>query len=80
LNRTFAFAKVYGRDKAIPEAEKLNLTNSNYFHELLGYLYADTDFDKAIYHYEQAMGLTKSKIERQTLTKAIERLKEQNSR
>ncbi len=80
LNRTFAFAKVYGHDKAIPEAEKLNLTNSNYFHELLGYLYADTDFDKAIYHYEQAMGLTKSKIERQTLTKEIERLKEQNSR
>jgi len=74
LNRTFAFAKVYGHDKAIPEAEKLKLTESNYYHELLGYLYADTDFDKAIYHYGQAIGLTKSKTEKQTLTKEIQRL------
>lgn len=76
LNRIFAFAKVYGYDKAITEAEKLKLTNCNYHHELLGYLYADTDFDKAIYHYEQAIGLTKSKMEKQTLTKEIERLRE----
>lgn len=80
LNRTFAFAKVYGHDKAITEAEKLQLTDNNYYHELLGYLYADTDFDKAIYHYEQAIGLTKSKTEKQTLTKEIQRLTEQNSR
>ncbi len=74
LNRTFAFAKVYGHDKAISEAEKLKLTDSNYYHELLGYLYADTDFDKAICHYEQAIGLTKSSTGKQTLAKEIERL------
>ncbi|MFT3947621.1 MAG: sigma factor [Agriterribacter sp.] len=74
LNRTFAFAKVYGNKKAIPEAEKLNLVESNYYHELLGYLYADTDIDKAIYYYEQAIKLTKSKAEKQTLAKEIERL------
>src|SRR5690606_35027452 len=43
LNRTFAYARVYGNKKAIPEAEKLNLAGSNYYHELLGYLYSDTD-------------------------------------
>lgn len=80
LNRTFAFAKVYGHKKAIDEVENLNLTNSNYYHELLGYLYADTNTDKAISHYEQAIKLIKSKIEKQTLTKEIQRLTEQNSR
>lgn len=80
LNRTFAFAKVYGHERAIPEAEKLNLADSNYYHELVGYLYADTDIYKTIYHYEQAFKLTKSKTEKQTLAKEIERLKNQNSR
>ncbi|SFX65253.1 RNA polymerase sigma-70 factor, ECF subfamily [Cytophaga hutchinsonii ATCC 33406] len=80
LNRTFAFAKVYGHNQAVSEAEKLKLTGNNYYHELLGYLYADTDIDKAISHYEQAIGLIKSKTEKQTLTKEIERLKEKNSR
>src|SRR5690606_4566360 len=76
LNRTFAFARVYGNKKAIPEAEKLNLAGSNYYHELLGYLYSDTDTTKAIEHYEQAIKLTKSKTEKQTLKKEIEQLRE----
>lgn len=81
LNRIFAFAKVYGRNKAIPEAEKLQLTKSSYYHELLGYLYAETDIGKAIFHYKQAIGLTKSQTEKQTLIKEIERLNEKkNSR
>lgn len=79
LNRTFAFAKVYGHDKAITEAEKLQLAGNNYYHELLGYLYDDIDIDTAISHYEQAVQLTKSKIEKQTLTKEIERLTEKKN-
>lgn len=79
MNRTFAFAQVHGCEKAIPEAEKLNLTESNYYHELLGYLYADNDIDKAIDHYEQAITLTKSKTEKQTLTREIERLNKKKS-
>lgn len=75
LNRTFAFAKVYGNKKAIIEAEKLNLTGSDYYHELLGYLYSETNIAKAIEHYEQAIRRTKSKTEKQTLTKEIERLR-----
>ncbi len=76
LNRTFAFAKVYGNKQAISEAEKLNLTESNYYHELLGYLYTEINIDKAINYYERAIGLTKSRAEKQTLAKEIERLKE----
>ncbi|SJN41183.1 RNA polymerase sigma-70 factor, ECF subfamily [Sphingobacterium sp. JB170] len=74
LNRTFAFAKVYGNQTAILEAEKLNLFESNYYHELLGYLYADTNIAKAIGHYKQAIKMTKSKTEKQTLENAVRRL------
>ena len=36
LNRTFAHGKVYGKEKAIVEAEKLGLEDNHYYHELLG--------------------------------------------
>jgi RNA polymerase sigma-70 factor (ECF subfamily) len=81
LNRAFAYARVYGDEKAIPEVEKLNLTNNNHYYSLLGYLYTNIDIDKSIGHYQQAIALTKSKIEKQTLTKEVERLIEKkNSR
>ncbi|WP_335966816.1 DUF6596 domain-containing protein [Galbibacter sp. PAP.153] len=75
LNRTFAFAKIYGHEKAITEAKSLSLIHSNYYHELLGFLYAEKNVDKAIFHYNRAIDLTKSKVEKQTLTKEIKRLK-----
>jgi RNA polymerase sigma-70 factor (ECF subfamily) len=74
LNRTFAFAKVYGNEKAIREAEKLNLTNNNHYYSLLGYLYTTIDVNRSINHYQHAITMTKSKTEIQTLTKEIERL------
>jgi RNA polymerase sigma factor (sigma-70 family) len=74
LNRTFAFAKVYGNERAIKEAEKLNLEKMNYYHSLLGYLYAGTDAGKAVDHYNKAISLTKSASEKETLGKKIERL------
>ena len=76
LNRAFAFAKVYGNEKGIQEAEKLNLTTNNHYYSLLGYLYADTNTDQSINHYQKAITLTKSKAEIQTLTKEIKRLTE----
>ncbi|MCJ8290411.1 MAG: RNA polymerase subunit sigma [Crocinitomicaceae bacterium] len=79
LNRTFAFAKVYGNKKAIAEAEKLSLSESNYYYELLGYLYTEIDSKRAINYYTKAIGLTKSKTEKQALVKEIERLKEQTA-
>ncbi|HZX57813.1 MAG TPA: sigma-70 family RNA polymerase sigma factor [Mucilaginibacter sp.] len=74
LNRTFAFAKVYGHENAIPEVEKLNLNNKNYYHSMLGYLYADIDIEGAINHYNKAIALTKSETEKRTLRKEIKRL------
>lgn len=75
LNRAFAYAQVYGHDKAIVEVRKIDLKENNYYHSLLGYLYTATDPRQAIFHYRQSIQLTTSKTEKQTLTKAIERLK-----
>ena len=74
LNRTFAYGKVYGKEKAIVEAEKLGLQNNRYYHELLGYLYTDINNQKAIAHYQKAIALSKSANERATLQKQIEQL------
>jgi len=74
LNRTFAFAKVYGYDKGIIAAEKLQLEDNSYYHSLLGYLYAGRDVDKAVAHYNTAIKLTKSAAERRTLLKEVGRL------
>lgn len=75
LNRTFAFAKFYGKDKAILEAKKLGLTENSQYHALLGYLHSESNIDKSIAYYQQAITLTKSLIEKQTLQKEIELLK-----
>ncbi|WP_262697201.1 RNA polymerase sigma factor [Chitinophaga lutea] len=74
LNRTFAFAKVYGNGPAIAEAEKLQLEGTGDYHALLGYLYADTDVAKAVAHYRKAIQLTKSASGKKTLAKEITRL------
>jgi RNA polymerase sigma-70 factor (ECF subfamily) len=79
LNRTFTFAKIYGNEEAIKEAEKLQLHDNNNFHSLLGYLYADVDINISIRHYKQAITLTKSKTEIQTLTKKINQLNDRKN-
>jgi len=79
LNRTFAFAKVYGNKKAISEAEKLNLQTSHYYHSLLGYLYSSIDTDKAANHFRQSIILTNSDIEKKQLTKTLTRLEEKKN-
>ncbi len=75
LNRTFAFAKVYGKEKALKEAENINLKGNHYYYMLLGFLYSDTNINKSIYNYNKAIKLTKSKLEQNTLIKEINRLK-----
>ncbi|MEJ5144734.1 RNA polymerase sigma factor [Sphingobacterium sp. MYb388] len=74
LNRAFAFSKIHGFKKAINEVEKLDLSESNYFYELLGYLYSSTDLDIAVQHYTTAIKLTKSPTEQKTIKLEIERL------
>ncbi|MBB6270917.1 RNA polymerase sigma-70 factor (ECF subfamily) [Pedobacter cryoconitis] len=75
LNRTFAFSRVYGKEQAISEAEKLGLQDLNDYHALLGYLYADIEISSAIAHYQKAIKLTSSNIEKSALTKELQRLK-----
>jgi len=74
LNRAFAIAKVNGNKEGIREVKKLNLGELNYYHALLGYLYAEIDMDKARAHYNKAIQLTASTKEKNTLQKAKERL------
>lgn len=75
LNRGFALAQVYGNEKAIREVEKLNLTGNTYYHQLLGYLYADTNRTQSIEHYVKAIWLTRSDPEKQTLKNALKQLR-----
>ncbi|MGY4384104.1 putative RNA polymerase sigma factor [Pedobacter sp. UYP24] len=76
LNRTFAFSKVYGKKKAIAEAEKLAFVDNLFYHSLLGNLYTDINNIKAIQHYQKALGLTKSISDKANISKNIERLKQ----
>jgi RNA polymerase sigma-70 factor (ECF subfamily) len=74
LNRTFAFAKVYGNRQAVSEAEKLKLEENVHYQALLGYLYSGTNAAKAIAHYQKAVRLSKSVPEQKTLKRELERL------
>ncbi|HEX6429806.1 MAG TPA: hypothetical protein VF008_19065 [Niastella sp.] len=47
------------------------LVDFNYYHALLGYLYANLDMDKAQVHYSKAIALTNSVTEKKTLEKAM---------
>jgi hypothetical protein len=55
LNRTIALAKVYGKQQAIQEAEKLNLKNNRFYFSLLGELYSGIDNVKAKEHFSVAL-------------------------
>ncbi|MEJ7680087.1 MAG: hypothetical protein WKG06_19945 [Segetibacter sp.] len=47
LNRTYALSKANGKQEAITEAEKLNLTDNHFYFTLLGELYNDINNNKA---------------------------------
>ncbi|SFW85759.1 RNA polymerase sigma factor [Chitinophaga sancti] len=74
INRTFAFAMVYGNEQAIKEAEKLDLRENSYYHGLMGFLYSGMDSTLAIAHYQQALALTRSLVEKQVFTQKIAQL------
>ncbi|ODS86268.1 MAG: RNA polymerase subunit sigma [Cytophagaceae bacterium SCN 52-12] len=78
LSRVFAFSRVYGPEEGIREAGKLDLADNADYHALLGFLYAGTDACKAIAHYRQAIERSKSKAEKETLRREMERLRENN--
>jgi RNA polymerase sigma factor (sigma-70 family) len=71
LNRAYAFARVYGKEAAIPEAEGLELEGNLFYHSLLGELYMGTDDQAAIGHFERAAGLVSTEAERVVLREKI---------
>lgn len=74
LNRTFALAKVHGKEKAIQEAEKLNLKDNHFYFSLLGHLYTDFDNLTALAHFNTAFKLAKLETDRKTITENIKKL------
>ncbi|MBX2899019.1 MAG: sigma-70 family RNA polymerase sigma factor [Cyclobacteriaceae bacterium] len=74
LNRTFALAKATGYAVALQEAEKLQLTDNVYYFLLLGELYSKTNTEKAIVNYQQALQLTKTQPERESIQKKLANL------
>jgi RNA polymerase sigma-70 factor (ECF subfamily) len=75
LNRTYALAKVHGKQKAIEEASKLNLNEDHFYFTLLGELYTDLDNREALKNLEKALALAKTASDKNTIRKKIEKLK-----
>ncbi len=74
LNRTFALSKANGKQEAIIEAEKLNLTNNHFYFTLLGQLYTNIDNTTAKQNFQKAILLAKSQTDKQTIQKKIDKL------
>ncbi|MFA5835184.1 MAG: sigma-70 family RNA polymerase sigma factor [Bacteroidota bacterium] len=75
LNRTFALSKVYGKQKAIVEAEKLKLTDNHFYYTLLGELYGDIDSGKALKHFTSALSMTKTENDKKLIQRKIDELR-----
>jgi RNA polymerase sigma factor (sigma-70 family) len=76
LNRTYALCKVFGKEKAIAEALKLDLKENHFYHSLLGNIYSNFDNKKAIFHFEIAYKLAKSKNDKMTIENHLKKLKQ----
>jgi len=80
LNRTYVLAKISGKEKAIVEAEKLNLTDNPFYYTLLGNLYTDLDDKKALKNYEMALALTNSIEDKKIISKNIDQIQNKNNK
>lgn len=72
LNRTYALFKIYGAEKAIYEALKLNLDNNHLYHALLAHLYLHIDKAKAIEHLKKGKELAKTENDKKLFQKKLE--------
>ncbi len=75
LNRAYAYSRVYGKERAIPEAEKLNLSGNLFYHSLLGELYAGLDDTSAVRHLTTALELAGTEAERAVLREKLDSLR-----
>lgn len=69
LNRTYVLSKVIGKQGAIVEAEKLQLTDNHFYYSLLGNLYSGYDNQKALQHFQTAFGLAKTNSDKNIINK-----------
>jgi RNA polymerase sigma-70 factor (ECF subfamily) len=67
LNRTYALYKARGKEAALQEAEKLQLTTSHFYYALLGELFSGVNDDLARQQYEKALSICKTESERQLI-------------
>lgn len=74
LNRTYALSKAHGKPAAIPEAEKLGLTDNHFYFALLGELYTSIDDDKAGIYFQKAYSLAKTQADKRAIQKKIDKL------
>ena len=74
LNRTYALSKANGREEAIAEAEKLQLTDNHFYFALLGQLYKEVHRQKAIENFRQALNLAKTRTDKQAIQKQLDQL------
>lgn len=72
LNRTYALSRARGKQAAITEAEKLQLTNNFFYYLLLGELYADINNEISKQHFDKAMMLAKTAADKQAVQKKID--------
>ena len=79
LNRTYALAKANGKQEAIIEAEKLNLTGNHFYFALLGELYEGIDNNRAKQNFLKAISLAKTQTDKQTIERKIDKLAEINT-
>lgn len=75
LNRAYAYFRVYGKEKAIREAEKLGLSGNLFYHSLLGELYAGLDDTSAVRHLTTALELAGTEAERAVLRWKLDSLR-----
>jgi RNA polymerase sigma-70 factor (ECF subfamily) len=74
LNRTYALAKVNGKEEAIIEAEKLNLPENPFYFGLLGELWQDIDNKKSVENFQKALILAKTGTARQAIQAKLAKL------
>ncbi|BDA80297.1 RNA polymerase subunit sigma-24 [Leptospira kobayashii] len=74
LNRTFALSKANGKEEAIREAEKLNMTDNHFYFTLLGELYTGIDNNKAKLNFQNALTLAKTGSDKSAIRKKIDNL------
>ena len=78
LNRTYALSKARNKQEAIVEAEKLQLTNNPFYYSLLGNLYSGDDDQKALKHFETALGLASTNSDKNIIIQNIKKITNRN--